>query len=259
MSVPTTRPEGANPLAEDPKPTQRSAADVQGASAGSAVERREELPPGGLPHARLQPQALQLRWLVSQQVLLRHRPQYLPSSRGTARHPSCPVERVPSTEPAARWPRRRERSTRAPRPHDTGEATKSHGRLDHPSGGPASLFLLWTSESEGWPPDTPARDDEREPRSRLLLHDETEHSEGAPRPTASLLRVWETGDASAARRGPATRQRSSPSGTDPALGREVAASTRSRAGHAGSPPPRSARSARRPQPGAQRGTGPPDR
>jgi hypothetical protein len=191
MSVPTTRPEGANPLAEDPKPTQHSAADVQGASAGSAVERREELPPGGLPHARLQPQALQLRWLVSQQVLLRHRPQYLPSSRGTARHPSCPVERVPSTEPAARWPRRRERSTRAPRPHDTGEATKSHGRLDHPSGGPASLFLLWTSESEGWPPDTPARDDEREPRSRLLLHDETEHSEGAPRPTASLLRVWD--------------------------------------------------------------------
>src|SRR5215216_5640219 len=64
---------GADPLAEDPKPAHGSAADVQDASAGSAVDLREELPPRGLPHARLQPQALQLRRLVRQQVLLRHR------------------------------------------------------------------------------------------------------------------------------------------------------------------------------------------
>jgi hypothetical protein len=55
----------ADPLAEDPKPAHGSAANVQGASAGSAPDFREELPPGWLPHKRLQPQALQLRGLVS--------------------------------------------------------------------------------------------------------------------------------------------------------------------------------------------------
>jgi hypothetical protein len=44
-------PGGANPLAEDPKPAQRSAADVQGASTGSVAELREEPPAAGLPHA----------------------------------------------------------------------------------------------------------------------------------------------------------------------------------------------------------------
>jgi hypothetical protein len=73
MSVPHYLAGGADPPAEDPKPAQRSAADVKGASARSAVDLREELPPGGLPHARLQLQALQLRGLVGQQVvLLRH-------------------------------------------------------------------------------------------------------------------------------------------------------------------------------------------
>ena len=40
----------ADPLAEDPKPAQGSAADVQGAPAGSAADLRKQLPPGGLPH-----------------------------------------------------------------------------------------------------------------------------------------------------------------------------------------------------------------
>src|ERR671924_1263189 len=68
------------PLAEDPKPAQRSAPDVQSAPAGYVAELREELAPGGLPHPRLKLQALQLRGLVGEQVaLLRHRLQYLPS------------------------------------------------------------------------------------------------------------------------------------------------------------------------------------
>jgi hypothetical protein len=76
----------ADPLAEDPKPAHGSTADVQGASAGSAADLREELPPAWLPHERLQSQALQLRGFVRQQVvLLRHRPQYPPPAlRGKA-------------------------------------------------------------------------------------------------------------------------------------------------------------------------------
>ena len=79
MSAPTIWPDGPT-LAEDPKPAHGSTADVQGVSAGAAADLREELPPGWFPHERLQPQALQLRGLFSQQViLLRHRPQYPPS------------------------------------------------------------------------------------------------------------------------------------------------------------------------------------
>src|SRR5829696_10575546 len=63
---------GPDPLAEDPQPAQRSAADVQGACAGCVLELCEEVPPGGLPNERLEPQALQLRRLVGQQVILRH-------------------------------------------------------------------------------------------------------------------------------------------------------------------------------------------
>ena len=71
---------GSDPLAEDPKPAHGSAADVQGASPGSVADLRKELPPSGLPDARLQLQALQLRRLVGEQVILpRHRPQYVPS------------------------------------------------------------------------------------------------------------------------------------------------------------------------------------
>ena len=58
MSKPTTLAGGADPLAEDPKPAQGSAADVEGAQAGSVADLREESPPTGFPHARLQLQAL---------------------------------------------------------------------------------------------------------------------------------------------------------------------------------------------------------
>src|SRR5215216_4306662 len=69
---------GSDPLAEDPKPAHGSAADVEGASSGSVAELREELPAGGLPHARLKLKPLQLRRLVGEQVVLRrHRPEYL--------------------------------------------------------------------------------------------------------------------------------------------------------------------------------------
>ena len=61
---------GPDPLAEDPEPAQGSAADIQSASAESVAELREELAPGRLPHERLQPQALQLRRLAGQQVLV---------------------------------------------------------------------------------------------------------------------------------------------------------------------------------------------
>src|SRR5215204_2326776 len=66
---------GPDPLAEDPKPAHGSAADVQSAFAGSAVELRVQL------------QALQLRGLVCQQVLLRHGAQYLPSGAWGASYP----------------------------------------------------------------------------------------------------------------------------------------------------------------------------
>src|SRR5215208_5676901 len=88
----------ADPLAEDPKPAHGSAADVQGASAGSAAELREELAPGWLPHERLQPQALQLRGLVGQQVvLLRHRPQYPPFRPAGKAVPSRAAELAATT------------------------------------------------------------------------------------------------------------------------------------------------------------------
>src|SRR5215211_6114971 len=52
---------GADPLAEDAKPAQGSAADIQGTPARSAANLRKELLPGGFPHLCLQLQALQLR------------------------------------------------------------------------------------------------------------------------------------------------------------------------------------------------------
>ena len=61
---------GADPLAEDPKPAQSSAACVQDSLAGSVADLREKVPPTGFPHARLELQALQLRGLVGEQVLL---------------------------------------------------------------------------------------------------------------------------------------------------------------------------------------------
>jgi hypothetical protein len=64
---------GADPLGEDPKPAQGSATQVHGTSAGSVAEPREQLPPTGLPHTRLQLQAFQLRGLVGKQIpLMRH-------------------------------------------------------------------------------------------------------------------------------------------------------------------------------------------
>src|SRR5690242_10832250 len=57
-------PGGPDPLAQNPKPAQGSRSDVQRTSARAVVDPREELPPAGLPHERLQPQTLQLRGLV---------------------------------------------------------------------------------------------------------------------------------------------------------------------------------------------------
>ena len=54
----------ADPVAEDSKPAQGSATDVQGASAGSLAKLREKLPTAWLPHQRLQPQPPELRGLV---------------------------------------------------------------------------------------------------------------------------------------------------------------------------------------------------
>src|SRR5215217_5675935 len=72
-----------DPFAEDPKPAQGSAADIQRAEARSIAELREELPPGRLPDARLQLQALQLRRLVGERVVaLRHRHGLSRSLRG---------------------------------------------------------------------------------------------------------------------------------------------------------------------------------
>ena len=67
MSVPTTRADGR---AQDPKPAQRSAADVQGAPARSAAAPREELAPGGLPQLGLQLRTPQLRRSLREQVAL---------------------------------------------------------------------------------------------------------------------------------------------------------------------------------------------
>src|SRR3954452_16449897 len=94
---------GTDPLAEDPEPAQSSAADVKDASAGSATDRRQELPPGGLPDPRLQLEALQLRGLVGQQViLLRHRPKYLPSGLRWGKKRGFPPSRVrPTRTPCA--------------------------------------------------------------------------------------------------------------------------------------------------------------
>src|SRR3954470_73512 len=67
-------PRRAGPRAEGSKPAQRSAADVRGAPARSVAEPREELAPGGLPHLRLQPQALQPRGSLREQVALPRHP-----------------------------------------------------------------------------------------------------------------------------------------------------------------------------------------
>src|SRR5215213_7207798 len=96
----------ADPLAEDPKPAQGSAADVQGMHTGSVAELREELPPARFPQARLQLQALQLRGLVGQQVIPIHPEQYLRSCFGvkglpTARS-SSGSSRSASTTPSSR-------------------------------------------------------------------------------------------------------------------------------------------------------------
>src|SRR5688572_22011585 len=61
---------GAGPLAKDPKPAHRSAADVEGAAARSGGDLRQGLRAGRLPDARLKLQALQLRRLVGQQIPL---------------------------------------------------------------------------------------------------------------------------------------------------------------------------------------------
>ena len=94
---------GTDPLAEDSKPAQRSAADVKGASSGAALELREELPASRLPHARLQLQPLQLRGLVCQQVVLRrHRKGSISASvaRGNAHWPVPPGAGAPAGLPA---------------------------------------------------------------------------------------------------------------------------------------------------------------
>ena len=66
MSVPTTRPGGADPLAEDPEPAHDSAAQIQNPPARASIELRQQLSPGGLPDTRLQLQPLELRKLPSQ-------------------------------------------------------------------------------------------------------------------------------------------------------------------------------------------------
>ena len=81
MSVPTIWPEGPTQslrIRSQPRAPQPTSS----ARAGSVVDLREELPSGGLPDKRLQPEAFQLRRLVAQRVLLRHRPQYLRSGLG---------------------------------------------------------------------------------------------------------------------------------------------------------------------------------
>jgi hypothetical protein len=83
MSVPTTRPDGPTHAPRIRKPAQRSAADVQSARARSVAEPREELAPSGLPHLRLELQALQLRGLVREQVALPRHP-YAVSDRRPA-------------------------------------------------------------------------------------------------------------------------------------------------------------------------------
>ena len=67
-----------DPVAEDPKPAECPAAEVDGASAGTVPELPEKLAPAPLPHERLEPQALELRGLAAEQVLLRHRPRSIP-------------------------------------------------------------------------------------------------------------------------------------------------------------------------------------
>src|SRR5215216_3635145 len=149
---------GADPLAEDPKPAQCSAADVQSAPAGSVAELREELAPGRLPHQRPQLQALQLRGLVGEQVALpRHRLQYL--------RPACGRKAAPAA--------RRSRPTRA-----QGLARRRAGSRDRSF--------------------TAAPDDEQARRLGVLLLDASGARRGPPRASAdiwvsSAVGVWGLG------------------------------------------------------------------
>jgi hypothetical protein len=83
---PDDLPVGADPVAEQPQPAERAAADVQGAGSLTVAELGEQASAGGFRHPRPELEALQLPGLTGQQVRI--------GAHGVSHHSSGAVDGI---------------------------------------------------------------------------------------------------------------------------------------------------------------------